>query len=61
MNPINNKILIKTIYNIVDQIWFIAKDESTDFNFYSKRLILSAIYIRTMIFWLKTDRKNICV
>ncbi len=34
-----------------DKIWFILKDKSVDFNFYTKRLILSQILINTVLYW----------
>ena len=47
--PRKKNILLKQLYNSVDQIWHIAGDTSTDFNFYSKRIILSGIYFRLMM------------
>ena len=47
--------LPKQLYNSVDQIWFIAGDSSADFNFYTKRLILSGIYLRVMLFFFNND------
>ncbi|MDA1181646.1 MAG: COQ9 family protein [Proteobacteria bacterium] len=49
--PKKNFSLLNQLYNSVDQIWFIAGDSSTDFNFYTKRLILSGIYSRVMLFF----------
>ena len=52
----NKKFLFSNqLYKSVDQIWFIAGDSSTDFNFYTKRLILGAIYSRTMLFFFNND------
>ena len=47
--------LPKQLYNSVDQIWFIVGDSSVDFNFYTKRLILSGIYLRIMLFFFNND------
>ena len=47
--------LSSQLYNSVDQIWFIAGDSSTDFNFYTKRLILSVIYSRIMLFFFNNN------
>ena len=44
----NSSNLIK-LYKSSDLIWNIAKDQSTDFNFYTKRIILSSIYSRTIL------------
>ena len=47
--------LPKQLYKSVDQIWFIAGDNSIDFNFYSKRLILAGIYTRILIFFFNNN------
>lgn len=39
-------------YRTVDAIWRIAGDESTDFNFYTKRGLLAAVLGSTTLFWL---------
>ena len=46
------------IYRSVDQIWFISGDTSVDFNFYTKRLILSAIYSRILLFFFNNDNQE---
>jgi len=47
--PQNTKILTKSLYKSVDTMWYLAGDNSTDFNFYTKRLILSGIYISSLL------------
>lgn len=42
--PQNYNFALKLLYKVVDQIWYLAGDNSTDFNFYSKRIILASIY-----------------
>ena len=37
----------------VDAIWHAAGDRSTDFSWYSKRAILSAVYGATLLYWLR--------
>ena len=49
--PQNTKILKKNLYKSVDTMWYLAGDNSTDFNFYTKRYILSQIFINTLIYW----------
>lgn len=46
------------LYKSIDQIWFIAGDTSTDFNFYTKRLILAVIYSRIVLFFFNNDDQN---
>lgn len=53
--PQNFQISSKNLYKTVDQIWFLAGDNSTDFNFYSKRVILSTIYSSTLIHFINND------
>ncbi len=54
----NNFNLPKQLYKSVDQIWFIAGDTSTDFNFYTKRLILAGIYIKIILFFFNNNNQN---
>ena len=46
-------------YATVDAIWRAAGDKSTDFNFYTKRGLLAAVYGTTVLFWLD-DRSPDC-
>lgn len=43
---------MRHLYATVDAIWYAAGDKSTDFNFYSKRLILAGVYSATLLCWL---------
>jgi len=56
--PHNYKFSSKKLYKTVDQIWFLAGDNSTDFNFYSKRIILASIYTSTMIHFINNDNMD---
>ncbi len=40
------------VYDTVDAMWLAAGDTSTDYNFYSKRLLLAGVYSSTLLFWL---------
>jgi ubiquinone biosynthesis protein COQ9 len=55
--PNNYKLSIKNLYNTIDEIWFLAGDNSTDFNFYSKRVILTSIYLVVIIHFI--NNKNL--
>jgi ubiquinone biosynthesis protein COQ9 len=37
----------------IDAIWHAAGDRSTDFSWYTKRAILTAVYASTLLFWLR--------
>ena len=56
--PKKNFSLSSQLYNSVDQLWFIAGDSSTDFNFYTKRFILSGIYSRVMLFFFNNNNQE---
>jgi ubiquinone biosynthesis protein COQ9 len=43
---------IAGLYRTVDAIWRAAGDDSTDFNFYTKRAILAVVYGATLLRWL---------
>jgi ubiquinone biosynthesis protein COQ9 len=40
------------LYRSVDAIWHAAGDTATDYNFYSKRILLAGVYSTTLLFWL---------
>lgn len=46
-------------YGTVDAIWRAAGDRSTDYNFYTKRALLGAVYGATLVYWLN-DRSEDC-
>ena len=50
--PKNSKIALTMLYKTCDVIWRDCGDKSTDFSFYTKRLILSGVYSSTLSYWL---------
>ena len=56
--PKNQLLAHASLYRTVDNIWYISKDKSVDFNFYTKRLILSGMYISTLVYWLNDNSKD---
>jgi ubiquinone biosynthesis protein COQ9 len=42
---------VKLLYRTVDRMWRAVGDTSTDFNFYTKRAILSGVYSATLMRW----------
>ncbi|MED5225852.1 MAG: COQ9 family protein, partial [Pseudomonadota bacterium] len=42
----------RSLYKTVDTIWRNAGDSSVDFNFYTKRMLLTAVLTSTTTFWL---------
>ena len=55
--PHNAGVAMRATYRTVDAIWRAAGDEATDFNFYTKRGLLAAVYGSTVLFWL-ADRSE---
>jgi ubiquinone biosynthesis protein COQ9 len=49
--PVNAPLGLKLLYSTVDAMWRASGDTSTDFNFYTKRAILSAVYSSTLMRW----------
>ena len=45
----------RLLYNTLDRVWRAAGDRSTDFNFYTKRATLGAVYGATMLAFLNDD------
>ncbi|MDX1400306.1 MAG: COQ9 family protein [Kiloniellales bacterium] len=50
--PVNAPLGLTCLYRTVDAIWQGIGDRSTDYNFYTKRLLLSGVYSSTLIHWL---------
>jgi ubiquinone biosynthesis protein COQ9 len=43
---------VRSLYRTMDSIWYAIGDNSTDFNFYTKRLTLAGVYTSTLLCWL---------
>lgn len=43
---------LRHLYRAVDAMWRAASDQSTDFNFYTKRGLLAGVYASTVLVWL---------
>lgn len=48
----------KNLWNTSDLIWKSAGDISTDYNHYTKRLLLSWVYLSTLLCWFNDKTKN---
>lgn len=46
---------VSVLYTIVDDLWNFAGDTSLDYNFYTKRVILSGVYTSCFFEFLKSD------
>jgi ubiquinone biosynthesis protein COQ9 len=50
--PQNLPLALRISWRTADQMWRIAGDTSTDFNHYTKRMTLGAVYGSTLLVWL---------
>jgi len=57
LRPGNIFMSSKMLHENSDFIWRLSGDKSNDFSYYSKRGLLSMIYLATLIYWLN-DRSN---
>ena len=48
----------RLIWDTADLIWELIGDNSEDYNWYSKRAILSAVYASTVLYWLGDDSEG---
>ena len=58
--PGHSALSVRILYRTVDIIWRCAGDKTTDWNFYSKRGLLSAVYASAVLFMLQDDSPD-CV
>ncbi len=56
--PLNAAAGARLIWNASDAIWRAINDPSTDFNFYSKRAILSGVIASTMARWFADEGES---
>lgn len=56
--PGNAPHLLKTLHRTVDAMWIAAGDQSTDFNWYTKRLLLAKVYGATLTIWLRDNSEG---
>jgi len=50
--PMNAPLAARLLYRTVDAVWHAVGDRSTDYNFYTKRMLLSGVYSSTLLFWI---------
>jgi len=53
--PQNVPLALRTGWRSADLMWRLAGDTATDYNHYTKRLTLSAVYTSTLLAWLDDD------
>ena len=56
--PENIPYSVKHLAELVDEIWFLAGDNSHDLNWYSKRMLWAAVYSSTELFMTTDTSEN---
>ena len=56
--PHNTKIMKRNLYKSIDNMWYLAGDNSTDFSFYTKRLTLALIYTNALFVFFNKDLEH---
>jgi len=56
--PQNIALGPKAVWRTADTIWRAAGDTSTDHNWYTKRMTLSAVYSAVLLYWLNDDSEG---
>ena len=57
-SPVHGATMAKITLGTVDAIWNVAGDKSSDFNWYTKRGLLGAVYGATVLYWLADESDN---
>ena len=53
--PGNKSVAFQLTFKAVDEMWYLAGDQSTDYNYYSKRTLLTGVYGSTILYWLSDN------
>ena len=48
----------KMLWSNASNIWYICGDKSTDHNYYSKRTLLSMVYVSSFLYWVNDDSEG---
>jgi len=56
--PQNVPLGLKVGWRTTDRMWRLAGDTSTDFNHYTKRMTLGAVYASTLLVWLNDETEG---
>jgi len=56
--PPNAPLAARLLWRTVDAMWYAAGDNATDFNYYTKRGLLAAVYATTVLCWLADSSED---
>lgn len=48
----------RMLWRTADRIWRALGDQSTDFNYYSKRMLLAGVFSATVLYWLNDESED---
>lgn len=58
LTPPHPFLSMKLAFKTVNRFWYRAGDQSTDYNYYSKRFLLMYVYVPTMTYLLMKDKSK---
>jgi ubiquinone biosynthesis protein COQ9 len=56
--PQNAPLAAKLMFETVDAMWRATGDQSSDFNYYTKRALLAGVYSATLLHWLSDSSED---
>ncbi|WP_051431850.1 COQ9 family protein [Rhodovibrio salinarum] len=56
--PQHHTLALRLLYRTCDAVWTAAGDGSADYNFYTKRGLLSGVYSSTLLYWLEDSSED---
>lgn len=57
--PQHAALSLRLLYRTVDVMWRLAGDTATDYNFYTKRIMLSGVYVTTLMQWIQNESDDL--
>lgn len=58
LHPYNVQTTVYKIHKISDHLWYVAGDNSVDYNWYTKRGTLSSVYVATELYMIQDRSKD---
>ena len=56
--PGHMPLAVGRLARTMDVMWRLAGDDATDFNWYTKRALLSGVYLSTLLYWLNDESEE---
>jgi ubiquinone biosynthesis protein COQ9 len=56
--PHNTAIAVGNTLRTIDAIWYAAGDTATDFSYYSKRALLTPVYVASVLYWIDDESED---